>query len=71
MTMKTKTAPQSCYPEEIETLREMLAEESENAHGHVSDMIEDRTFDRSKMIAMHLRRIEALRTAIEALGGAL
>ena len=55
--------PQSCYPEEIETLREMLADE----RAMLATPIGSASFYRAK----HEKRIEALRTAIEALGGAL
>jgi hypothetical protein len=56
-------APQSCYPEEIETLREMLAQEEYLLSGFRDESASG--FERGK------RRVEALRTAIEALAGAL
>jgi protein tyrosine phosphatase (PTP) superfamily phosphohydrolase (DUF442 family) len=63
------TTPQSCYQDEIETLREMLTDEQRTlAH------CETRTRP-TAMTGLNAsnsrRRIEALRTAIEALGGAL
>ena len=63
MTASTTTdGPQSCYPEEIETLREML---TELVHGlpHPAAHIAGTVTNTS--------RIDALKTAIEALGGAL
>ncbi len=66
------SGPQSCYPAEIETLREMLREERERLD------VSERGIAEGRAIAGYLwnkdqagRRIEALRTAIEALGGAL
>ena len=65
------TAPQSCYPEEIETLRVMLDME----HSRMR-MLNARTPTMAGStlcctISQCEKRIEALRTAIEALGGAL
>ena len=62
------TAPQSCYPEEIETLREMLEEQVEKA-----ETLKGCNPTRGIVYSRRQteRRIEALQTAIEALGGAL
>ena len=62
------TTPQTCYPEEIETLREMLADERERIEILTAEPVATL---RAYSIAVSQRRIEALRTAIEALGGAL
>jgi len=53
--------PQSCYPDEIKTLRAMLREERKRLEAC------NNTLD----VLVSEDRIEALRTAIEALGGAL
>jgi hypothetical protein len=74
MTNATK-APQSCYPEEIETLREMLTNEHERAEMFSEQMALPEYKNRTRQIAYSRgvceKRIEALRTAIEALGGVL
>jgi hypothetical protein len=64
----TTTAPQSYYPEEIDTLRAMIADERERM-----DMLNDKPLTASRAYSMGVsqRRIDALETAIEALGGAL
>ena len=61
-------SPQSCYPETVATLREMIAGEQERI-----EMLTDKpvTASRAYSIGVSTRRIEALTTAIEALGGAL
>jgi D-mannonate dehydratase len=62
------TTPQSCYPEEIETLREML----EKQMGRLETLeCCNQTSSIRRSRKMTERRIEALETAIEALGGAL
>lgn len=66
--MANQTEPQSCYPDEIKTLREMLADELERM-----DMLADRSETAAIIYsrAVSARRLEALATAIEALGGVL
>jgi hypothetical protein len=69
MTNATTTeAPQSYYPDEIETLRAMIADERERM-----DMLSDKPLTASRAYSMGVSqtRIDALETAIEALGGAL
>lgn len=68
----TVTASQSCYPDEIETLREML----DDVRAGLAERVKlpewrKRTASVQNAIALRERRIEALRTAIEALAGAL
>jgi len=60
--------PRSCYPEDIEMLRAMIADERERM-----DMLCDKPLTASRAYSMGVsqRRIDALTTAIEALGGAL
>jgi len=60
---RAEPSPRPCYPEEIETLREMLAEEEYLLSGFRDN--------RASGYKRGERRIEALQTAIEALGGAL
>lgn len=64
----TGAGPQSCYPEDVATLREMLTEQRQQlesmSYRHATAAV---TWAR----AQSERRIEALTTAIEALGGAL
>lgn len=67
---------ESCYPDEIETIRGMLAEEREKLS--VLDGYYAQTVDGKVRSAANVEgrlkcrsRIEALTTAIEALGGAL
>ena len=70
--MTPETAPQSCYPEEIETLRDILARESETLPALEQAYAEGkRIASVTWAIERTKRRIEALRTAIEVLGGAL
>ena len=57
----TNESPQSCYPEEVHTLREMLDEQR-----GILPMLRV-----TLAIAKCKQRIDALQTAIEALGGAL
>lgn len=67
-TKAAEAAPQSCYPDDIEMLRAMIADERERI-----DMLGDKplTASRAYSMAVSQRRIDALTTAIEALGGAL
>jgi len=64
----TASGPKSCYPEEIATLREML-EEQRKKLARIKCAIQSP--DVSRLRVYITRRIEALTTAIEALGGAL
>lgn len=71
--------PQSCYPDDVKALHEMLSEQREALEVLDGDIATFRkrwgqTPLNARTIWMHDRaekRIEALRTAIEALGGAL
>lgn len=66
------TGPQSCYPEEIATLREMLDAECERAD-HIDEQI-DKYGAAPDLVQRRnecAKRVDALSTAIEALGGAL
>ena len=66
------TEPQSCYPEEIETLRDLLREQRE-----LLAILEAKRAEGKRAAALTWAvvrcqaRIGALRTSIEALGGAL
>jgi len=79
MTTQNNAAPQSCYPEEIETLREMLDQEEHLLRGFCNYRASDFTpphpsisrVDILAGIERSKRRVDALRTAIEALAGAL
>lgn len=75
----TDDGPQSCYPEDVETLREMLTDYQAMMGAIERGIAAFRerwgetplnaaTITRQAFVE---RRIEALRTAIEALGGAL
>ena len=67
------SGPQSCYPAEIETLREMLDSNQAVLASLEAGAMDTEASPESVAGAKRLtaRRIEALRTAIEALGGAL
>ncbi len=66
------TGPQSCYPVEIATLRELLDEQHELLTGLETKRVEGkRIASVTWAIARCQARIGALRTSIEALGGAL
>jgi len=66
------TGPQSCYPVEIATLRELLDEQR-----GILPLLQQKRAEGKRLasvvwaIAKCEQRIEALQTAIEALGGAL
>ena len=64
--------PQSCYPDEIETLREMITSERETLPALEQAWAEGkRIASVSWSIVQIKRRIEALTTAIDVMGGAL
>ena len=68
----THDGPKSCYPEDVATLREMLAEVRESLADAEQGIADRRAIaDYTWKKAQSERRIEALQTAIEALGGAL
>ena len=62
------TEQQSCYADEVETLREMVQPLAEHM-AFLARMPRAPSID--EQIALARSRIEALRTAIEALGGEL
>lgn len=70
--MPNQTEPQCCYPAEVATLHELLDEskkmldlyERERGGGYKQRW-------HLKQLASYRARVEALKTAIEALGGAL
>lgn len=71
--MATETY-ESCYPDEIKTLHEMLKDERERMAPLQSEIDRRSPHAPAGILWAHAmceRKIEALRTAIEALGGAL
>lgn len=70
--MATQTEPQSCYPDEIETLAHMRQEERVRLAAAEVGISEGRALAACLWNkAQAERRIDALETAIEALAGAL